>query len=585
MRRTPYLLLVAMTLMLSATTSSCSREDDPEEQKKEQEDKKVEDWENEDINGDATMAPGVMQFCVGRLSTRAITPFTGEDYIFSVGDRITIELTRGTEVVGTKVYKVSNTDGDLEFDYTYAPTGQPFYLENKNDFQLRAWSYGNSTAVPDDPVGTSFTLNTNQQTGTNIDNYKELLYSPKQTYSYSSNKIPIRLYHQMARLKITLTHEASGDLSVNYVLIGNSSIPTTANFIETGINVASSDFTGSWTGHSSTKTQVYARADVANQNYSAVLFPNTSLSGKLINVVTTDSKTYAYTLPSNVTLNPGNQYNYSITVKDGYKMKSGDYIRYNPLWYVAQYNMASNTAFETYHFTGSPYGMVWDQESAINTFTSVTIGGLSYHLPSGGEQRSIIAHYTAANGGYWSYSGNYTETGVCVAKAPTSILPDFYSVWSGTTTEGNDGWKYGIRYVSTNSSVNQYCSAWRYKWMDSPMCGVQIESYVLDKTITTLEEANAILPELPNSPVWSGTANLSCTSAPSNSSLVMRFIPACGSMNHSFTSPARANSRQNVQCYYWASTESAIWEATAAFVTSYLGAGLSNGRSVRLFRN
>ena len=315
MRRTPYLLLMTL-LLVGMTLLSCSREDPEEEEKEEQEDKKVEDWENEDIDGDATMAPRVMQFNVGHLTTRAITPFNGVDYSFSVGDRISIEMTRGDEVVGPKVYKVSNTDGDLEFDYDYAPTGQPFYLENKNDFQLRAWSYGNSTAVPDDPVGSSFTLNTDQRTATTRENYKELLYSPKQTYSYSSNKIPIRLYHQLARLKITLTHEAAGDLSVNYVQIGNSSIPTTANFSETGINVTGSVFTGSWTDHSSTKTQVYARADAANQNYTVVLFPNTSLSGKLINVVTTDSKTYAYTLPSSVTFNSGNQYNYTITVKD-----------------------------------------------------------------------------------------------------------------------------------------------------------------------------------------------------------------------------------------------------------------------------
>ena len=319
MRRTPYLLLVVMTLMLSATIFySCSRDETPEE-KKEQEDKKVEDWESEDIDGDATMSSQVMRFSVGNIPsiTRGITPFSGASYSFSVGDRITIELTRDDVVVGTKVYKVTNTDGDLEFDYDNYPTGQPFYLENKNDFQLRAWSYGNSTPFATNPVGNSFILNTDQRTNTTTDNYTELLYSPKQTYSYSTEKIPITLYHQMARLKVTLTHEASGDLSVDYVKIGNSSIPTTATFSELGIDIANDDFIGTWTGHGTANGQVYARADVANENYTAVLFPNTSLSGQLINVVTdNETKTYAYTLPSGVSFNPGNQYSYTITVKD-----------------------------------------------------------------------------------------------------------------------------------------------------------------------------------------------------------------------------------------------------------------------------
>ena len=308
-----------MTLMLSATIFySCSRDETPEE-KKEQEDKKVEDWESEDIDGDATMSSQVMRFSVGNIPsiTRGITPFSGASYSFSVGDRITIELTRDDVVVDTKVYKVTNTDGDLEFDYDNYPTGQPFYLENKTDFQLRAWSYGNSTPFATNPVGNSFILNTDQRTNTTTDNYTELLYSPKQTYSYSTEKIPITLYHQMARLKVTLTHEASGNLSVDYVKIGNSSIPTTATFSESGIDIENDDFIGTWTGHGTANGQVYARADVANENYTAVLFPNTSLSGQLIKVVTdNETKTYAYTLPSSVSFNPGNQYSYTITVKD-----------------------------------------------------------------------------------------------------------------------------------------------------------------------------------------------------------------------------------------------------------------------------
>jgi len=309
-----------MTLMLSATIFySCSRDETPEEKKELEQDKSVEDWENEDINGDATMSSRVIQFSVDSIPsvTRGVTPFDGKSYSFSVGDRITIEMYRGSTKVGTKVYKVKNASGLLEFD----DTGLPFAWENKSEtVKLRAWSYGTSTAFTTEPKDNSFTLNTDQKLVDSKENYKELLYSPQQEYDYSAN-VALRLYHQMARLTVTLTNTKATALSVtaNSVIIGDGTLPISADFSEDGIDIDNSDFIGSWTdpvAGDGTTGKVIARTDDDNSKYSAVLFPGTITSGKKLITLTTTDGTFAYTLPSNITLQPGCQYNYSINVRD-----------------------------------------------------------------------------------------------------------------------------------------------------------------------------------------------------------------------------------------------------------------------------
>ncbi len=309
-----------MTLMLSATIFySCSRDETPEEKKEQEQDKSVEDWENEDINGDATMSSRVIQFSVDSIPsvTRGVTPFDGKSYSFSVGDRITIEMYRGSTKVDTKVYKVKNASGLLEFD----DTGLPFAWENKSEtVKLRAWSYGTSTAFTTEPKDNSFTLNTDQKLVDSKENYKELLYSPQQEYDYSAN-VALRLYHQMARLTVTLTNTKATALSVtaNSVIIGDGTLPISADFSEDGIDIDNSDFIGSWTdpvAGDGTTGKVIARTDDDNSKYSAVLFPGTITSGKKLITLTTTDGTFAYTLPSNITLQPGCQYNYSINVRD-----------------------------------------------------------------------------------------------------------------------------------------------------------------------------------------------------------------------------------------------------------------------------
>jgi len=311
---------LAVILCLLGAALSCTH-DEPSKSEK-TDGNNVHEWEDSTLSGDAVMSEP-MQFNMGnRLTvTRATTAFDGQSYTLSVGDRVMIELTRSDNTKeGPKVYRVTNAvTGALAYDGN--ETEALFWKSKSETVRLRAWSYGNSTSDTTDPVGKTFTLNTTQtETSSGIDNYNELLYAPQWSCSYNDHNgsVEVNLYHQMSRLALTLTHEATGDLSVNQVTIGNGSMPTTAKFSETGIDVANNDYVGSWTNLSTTTGTIIARQDVANQKYSAVLFPDTyAADTKLVNVKTTDSKTYSYLLPTGgTTLAAGSQYNYTITVKD-----------------------------------------------------------------------------------------------------------------------------------------------------------------------------------------------------------------------------------------------------------------------------
>ncbi len=445
---------------------------------------RVVEWQDSTLSGDAVMSEP-MQFNMGnRLTvTRATTAFDGQSYTLSVGDRVMIELTRSDNTKeGPKVYRVTNAvTGALAYDGN--ETEALFWKSKSETVKLRAWSYGNSTSDTTDPVGKTFTLNTTQtETSSGIDNYNELLYAPQWSCSYSDHNgsVEVNLYHQMSRLALTLTHEATGDLSVNQVTIGNGSMPTTAKFSETGIDVANNDYVGSWTNLSTTTGTIIARQDVANQKYSAVLFPGTyAADTKLVNVKTTDSKTYSYLLPTGgTTLAAGSQYNYTITVKDGPDIKR------NPLWYMAKTNCGSATNFVTDETTTSARGVKFSWAVSMSNFTTsaesltgyhnggkTISGGLNnptgtkWHMPTLQEWLSCFgfkgSRYSSGNSlfGNTIPSANIvvTEDACVFGYNSTTKTATAYKAYWGTYTN-NSNVRYAIRFLGTS-----YCSIWKYQ--------------------------------------------------------------------------------------------------------------------------
>jgi len=289
---------------------------------------RVVEWEDSTLSGDAVMGEKMM-FHVGdslqvirKPSTRLSTDFGGQTYTLSGDERITIAMKRGSEAEVIKIYKVKDAaTGALEYEKDAdGNKTEPFYWKSTTEtVKLRAWSYGTSEAYTSDPLTTPFTLNTIQtELAVGKDNYRELLYDKQRNYPYAAN-ITLNLYHQLVRITVELTNSATSDLSIatNGVTIGGGVLPTSAQFVApTGDSNV-----GSWDDLQTNSGTVTARADVANQKYSAVVFPKTYSAGtKIVGVTTTDESpfnSYAYTLPSGgEELEAGKQYSYKVNVRD-----------------------------------------------------------------------------------------------------------------------------------------------------------------------------------------------------------------------------------------------------------------------------
>lgn len=315
MRRTSYLLFVLL-LLAGLSLLSCSR-DPEEEEKKEQEDKKVEDWENNDINGDATMAPRVMQFSLlnsdtlpdPEVETRGgVGTATTDHYAFDVNDLVTISITGK----GKKVYKITNVETDPltqistgELEYNGTPSTDGFYWETKDDINVTAWSKGSTSTIADDPNGETFDLEKEQQTN----GYQELLYMEETTKSFGTEgKISLSLEHMLSRIVITVNQDAATAQTISGITIGSNNVPTR------GVFDTSED--KKWKNQGSNGT-ITPKTEATNSIYSAVLIPYkfTSTTANFINI-TIGSETFAYELPANTEFLAGKQYNYTITVKN-----------------------------------------------------------------------------------------------------------------------------------------------------------------------------------------------------------------------------------------------------------------------------
>ena len=292
-----------MALLLPFLTASCS--EDPEPEKPKQEDPLVPDWEDTVIDGDASMSRCQMSFTASAGASesdgimRGSSNASGGQYTFTVGDLVSVEV----QGKGTKEYIVANTNGTMAYNGT--PATNQFYWETPN-INVRAWSYGSSTSYTTDPVGNTFTLNTNQSS-----NYQELLYMSNAAKSYYTNNgsVTLQLQHMLSRIVITITNSTGGahDIgTITDVTIGNNNVPTTAVFYAN-----SSD---KWSSQGTNGT-IQPKTETSNSVYSAVLIPYkfTTAVSKFINI-TTAERSFAYTLPANTEFEAGKQYNFTIHV-------------------------------------------------------------------------------------------------------------------------------------------------------------------------------------------------------------------------------------------------------------------------------
>ena len=360
---------ITALLMLLMISMSCSHE--PIIEPENPGGSNVHGWEDSTINGNATMTR--MMFSVNdsiqvvrQGQTRATTTVAGVT-TFDLNDAVTIGITGR----GTKDYKVTSIlTGALAYDGT--ATDAYCWQSTSETVSLRAWSYGSTTTTAD-PDNTVYTLPTDQSTS-----YGELLYAAASDYDYASYKsgISLTLHHQLARLVINLTHLKTGDLDISEIYIGDGStatIPTTAKF-----HKPSTGNIGTWGDIGTEKAQITPKTETTNACYSAVMIPTTYAAGqKFIVLKTTDSRTYCYIPDADIVLAAGNQYNYTISVKDLKEVSTLTISDITPYTYdgTAKEPHPTVTDGSKTLTEGTDYTLSWSNNTNAGTAT-VTVAGM-----------------------------------------------------------------------------------------------------------------------------------------------------------------------------------------------------------------
>jgi hypothetical protein len=288
--------------------------------------------------------------------------------------------------------------------------------------------------------------------------------------------------------------------------------------------------------------------------------------------------TYTYTKAS-ATLAAGTYYQSSITLSN---------MNYNPLWWMAQYNMAEGgSSFVTSHSTESQY--------CFNFTDACAEAVANYHLPTCAELTSILPCNKAPK-----TSDNIFQLAETLDNpkefSEITCTVGGSSVSANTSVIGKnaDADYYAVRFIGT-----QYASAWHYKWVTSPCNGLLIESYLISGGCADVSAAKTILAGLASSTIFTGSANSSSanqtpeTTTVTANAFTQRFLPACGAI-YSSAGSGIASSGIGIAGNYSSATEG--YSSTTNWIchidkngNNYTFRGISSsksyGNSVRLFRD
>ena len=595
MKRRRYIHAVALTVLV-ALTAACTSDE--------------RELADTDFNEPINIAVGSGEITASAV-TRGHTSTTAHDggYTFASTDKVKVGLKRGTAAEELKTYTISSTTtGAL------TTTNQFNWSGSGDAVTIRAYSYGYSSDSDDPEVDApnigrlEFTVEASQNDYTDD---LELLYAPAATYDYAtyhSTGVTLNLYHQLSRVVINVKRDKTDDA---YDEIGSSTIPNVKigdgtqtfphkAYLEVPVLPATQ---GTWYNPVDDDDQIEPKYWTTpttgyEHTFSAVLIPGDYSNKKLIYIKTASGE-YYYT-PTSLTLLPGKQYTFNIgvrnqkidvtttisnweTVNSTPTYNIAPDIRRNPLWYVAQYNMAQDKrSFVAAHSTASQYVFTLDDALEAN------IAG--YHVPSRDEQLSIIPSDNASANGtnIFGLSTTYTlaapyefsEIACNVGNNPITASTSVFGRYANKDF-------YAVRFINT-----PYASAWHYKWLTSPCNGLLIESYLL-YDVTTLDKAKDVLQNLASSTIFTGSlGSASANQTPEETTekekgFVQRFLPACGAKS---SSSGQAASLQGVNGYYWSSTSDTkgYYWLTGTYNNSWLQSNAvvpADGYSVRLFKD
>lgn len=372
-----------------------------------------------------------------------------------------------------------------------------------------------------------------------------------------------------------------GFSSANCAVLVNKAAPT-LTLSTTAMEVINS-LSGSFT-----VTRDEAAGDItATSSNEAVATTSVAYAGNVATVTVTSHAVGNATITvtkgdgTNYAAYTGNDKTVNVTVR---AVEETDKPENNPLWWVAQYNMAEGaTDFVGEHSITGQY--------CFNFTDAATANVSGYHLPNFDEQISIVPMEnpsTGANGTNILGISEELSSPKAFSEQPRNVGGE--TVAASTSWIGKSGNAvYAVRYAGT-----KYASAWRYKWVSTPCNGVLIESYLVSAANET--EAKAVLAGLASSTTFkgnltSGTGNLAPTSTTvTTNGYCVRFLPACGyRLNSNNGGSGTADDYQGAYGSSWSATAKDssngwVWN----FGSGNLGELTSDqkyGASVRLFRD
>lgn len=552
----------------------------------------------DDWQGEGDRVPITLTTAIAPTRTMALT----QDEQLLNGETVYIwanqEATAGTTVWADNAYLkawtlTANGTGAL------TPANDKYYPEKSMSMLAL---HGNLTYTEGTSAVPTGTLNhsvlTDQSTQANYAKSDLLIWAGSNITKQAT--LPLQMHHKLSKIEIQLTSTDFTAAELNSAVVTITSIKPTAT-VTIDNSVATTQGTmGSATGSATTITPY--RADANEPEYEAIIPCGQAKPATLIHVKMSD-ETLSFDVNPDAPADAANflenkRYHYTLTINRKAvavttSITDWDVIpttaattvapftmRLNPLWYVAQYNMAQNKiSFLTEHSTVDQY---------VFSFADANLASVEgYHVPSREEQVSIIPSDNATSGGTKIFSltnalnnpYEYTEIASQIGSITTPASTSIFG-------KNADNDFYAIRFINTD-----YCSAWHYQWVTSPCNGLLIESYLLNN-VTTLTEAKSKMAEagFTTTVFTSDVANITPeTTAITPQGLVKRFLPACGNLDSG--SGTATNTMQGAGGYYYSSTafdsENAFsWHFKGDNTNLLTGVGIATiGRSVRLFKD
>ena len=487
-------------------------------------------------------------------------------------------------------YTVSNATGDLEPVSDATPFYYPVGVNTISIHAIHPSGYDS---------GEKFTVNLDQTTEANYA-ASDLCYSQPADFTRSdvdaNGRKLLQMKHLLSKIVVNLTLDENVTGATLPQAIKLHAMTSTVMTYPVDVATAANGYTGCTVSDASDLGAITMKQE-------AIIPPQTIAAGVSFITFNVDGiGPMLYPLPAATTFESGKRYTYNIRVKNvglavttsvndwGTKVANQnligkqDNIMNNPLWYVAEYNMAQNkTSFVTEHSTASQYVFNFAEAAQAN------VSG--YHLPTRDEQISIIPSDKASSNG----TNIFDLTGTLANPTAYSELAcniGSSSVAASTSWFGKNGDAdyYAVRFIGT-----QYASAWHYKWVTSSCVGLLIESYLIPSSLSEAD-AKALLADLASSIIFTGTIGASgANQTPENmaattSGYVQRFLPACGYRgNGGNGGSGTTDDFQNTNGNYWSAS---ALDSSYGWYWFFSGSKLfeSNayrkyGYSVRLFIN